>query len=1053
MATIARVHYACYARWTYSAVNYAVGTDAAYRSSQWHDPVLTTDADLQTQFREGVVDGNRLTLVIADGIAGTYRVLVTGNVLDGTAVTVETVCTITYADATTAEQTATQVLTVQGTMVEPGRVSLTLVDLEDARLDTLYPSTAYTADSFRDIDGGHAGRAIPYPVGTCRKFTCPQLFADTVADQWFHAVCDASGLLTLAIAAISTGSKTFSVAGDYTDRISAGTVIYSNAASANPGRYTVTGAVYSAPNTVITVSETIASGTVSGSLLVPPTVLAVYRNGRLVSSSEYTVHLAYPCSGQIDDSDFDNSPAIWTGANAGTGTAALTGGVGRLTGDGGTTNYGRLTTAGTTPTTQPGSYALATLTLAAGTVVRVYGGSDHTAGTVIASTGTHTAPVLQSLTTGYARANLTNYNSGSATTTDLDNLALNTTHTLLLLRFTSEQIAFDGQPYVVQADVRGTVSRIVSDEMSRLITAAGATPDSGSFSTAQTYCTTHGMLVDVDHGRGDDREGGQRTLRALLDDLLFIARATLSRNSSGHWVITQDKTGSSAATLDEDAGDALEVQRMEQPPKPLSIGIRFAPNPRDPANLTYTITRTVSGGTLPAEPARDVRYLTDATAADRLACYLALRAQYSARLQFRQWQAQRALGEVVTLSSAPMYASARDWFIDRVQQIPGGVSCEARQYAAAVHTYSAGTLPNGATTPYQPDYSQTPPSAPTAMAITAGSVATAGDGTMTARITAKATPPAVNWAELWLTVIHNTTNEIAALVRADSIGGGEYGATLSGLRPGEVYKLHGYCVNAFAMQGSVQNTFNATAIGGGATDTTFTSQGQTTLPGNVSSCTAAQRMGRMIDVVWPAVSGAAIAGYVIEREVSSTWTEVWRGAAISYRDPSVSIGTSYRYRVKARDTYGNVSSSWTTSSTVTPSSNVTGGSGGDVGSSTIETANRTALTGVAFTYTSTEATFMGLNGLVNVTVTHSLGKLPAISGLTTDASNVIMQAQNPTTSQIDILAVGFYSTSPRAETSSTNFSAAYSEAELDGHLHPISLTSVSASDTATVYCW
>lgn len=73
MPQIIRTDYACFARWTYSATPYAVGTDEGYRSSTNHDPVLTTDADLQTQFREGVVDGNTLTLTIADGIGGTYR--------------------------------------------------------------------------------------------------------------------------------------------------------------------------------------------------------------------------------------------------------------------------------------------------------------------------------------------------------------------------------------------------------------------------------------------------------------------------------------------------------------------------------------------------------------------------------------------------------------------------------------------------------------------------------------------------------------------------------------------------------------------------------------------------------------------------------------------------------------------------------------------------------------------------------------------------------------------------------------------------------------------
>lgn len=1003
MPQIIRTDYACFARWTYSGTPYAVGTDEAYRSSTNHDPVLTTDADLQTQFREGVVDGNTLTLTIADGIGGTYRTLVTGNVLDGTAVTVETVCTLTYDDGTTAEQATSQALTVQGTAVEPGKVHLTLIDLEDARLGTLYPSNTYTADLFRDIDGGFAGRAIPFPVGTCRKFTAPQLYADSVRAQWFHSVCDASGFLTLTIAAINTGSKTFSVAGDYTDRISAGTVVYSNAASANPGRYTVTGAVYSAPNTVITVSETIGSGTVSGALIVPPTVLAVYRDGRLVDASEYTVELAYPASGQLDDSDFDNSPAVWTAAGIGTGTAALTGGVARFTGDGTATNYGRVNYGGTSRTTLPRAYVLATLTLAAGSRARLATTATATAGTVITSTGTHTAPVQAVATSGGIDLYISNANTGSATTVDVDDLSLNTTHTLLMIRFVREQVGFDGRPYTIQADVRGTVSRNVVDEVSRLITAAGATPDSTSFGTAQTYATTHGMLVDVDHGRGDDREGGQRTLRALLDDLLFIARATLSRNSSGHWVITQDKTASTAETLDEDAGDLVEVQRLDQPPKPTSIGIRFAPNPRDPANLTYTITRTVSGGTLPAEQPRDVRYLTDATAADRLACYLALRAQYGARLKFRRWLAARTLGEVVNLTSTPTYPGARDWFVDQVQQIPGGVACEARQYDAAVHTYSAGTLPNGATTAYQPDYSQTPPSAPSGLRIVAGTgtgIATANDGTMISRLQAAATPPSVNWAEIWFVCIHNVTGEIASLVRGEA-SGTEYVATLAGLRPGEVYKLQSYAVNAFNVQGVVQSTFNATAIGGGTTDTTFTSPGQTAVPGNVSSCNPTQRMGRIIDVTWPTVSGAAIWGYVLEREVSGVWTEIWRGQGSTYSDTTVAIGTAYRYRVKARDTYGNLSASWATSGTVTPSGNVTGGSGGDLGTDTVETSNRTATNTFSVGYTNP-----GALQTQTQAITHSLGKIPLLTLDLGGKSSALGVLQNVTTTQASVTIMG-----------------------------------------------
>ena len=1046
----ARIHYACYARWTYSATQYAVGTDEGTRSGIVHDPVMMADVDLATRFSgNAVLTGNQMQLVIADGAGGTYRTLVAGNVLDGTQVTVETVCTVTGHDGSTTEQAVTQLLTVQGSKLEPGKVTLTLIDLEDAKLDTLYPTTVYSADLFRDIDGGFAGRAIPYPVGTCRKLPCPQFCADTVSDQWFHAVCEAA-LTQVTIAGINTGAKTITVAGDYTDRVSAGTIIYCTAASANPGRYTVTGASYSAPNTTITVSETLGSATVSGSIVIPPTVLAVYRDGRLVASTEYTVHLVHPFTGPIDDGDFDGSPASWTATNTGTGTASLTGGRGRVTGDGGTSNYGRLTQSTTTPTTLPGSYALATITVATGTRVRLYSNTI-SGGTVITSAGTHTVPVLQELTTGYGRVNITNYNTGSASTTEVDDLATSSNLTLLMIRFVREQVDFSGQPYAITADVRGVVSRNVVDEIDRLLYVIGATADSSSFTTARSYATTHEMLVDVDHGA--DGEVGQRRARAILDDLLLIARGTLSVNSSGHYVLTQDRTASVTDTLVEDEGDLVAVAMFERPAKPASVGIRYAPNPRDPSTLTYVATRAVTGGQLAAESPTDVRYLSNPTAADRLLCYRALRTQYNARLRFRRIGAALTLGQVVTITSAANYVGARSWFIAGVSQVPGGVECEAWEYDAAVHTYSAGTIPTGATVEYQPDYSQTPPAAPTGMAITAGSVATAGDGTMTARVTVKATPPSVNWSELWFAAIHNTTGEIAGNVLAASIGGGEYGTTLTGLRPGEVYKLQSWAVNATNVSGTVQSTFNATAIGGGASVTTFTAPGQTSVPADVSSITVAQGMGRIVNVSWPAVTGAAIWGYTLERYTGGSWSEVWRGQATNYRDTERPIGDVVQYRVKARDTYGNLSANWRTSGSVTIVSNITGGNGtGDIDDNTVDTANRTAASGVSVTFSGVDAATMFIDrGFLAKTVSHSLGKTPMVGGVVVSDSYILGGVSDVTNTTLDIAVMG--ATDDNTVAAGNQFGATYNETELEDHGHDISVSVVTNGGTATAYIW
>ena len=1049
-----RAHYACYARWTYSATTYAVGTDDATRSGVDHDPVLASDPDLARRFQEGVaLSGSQYQLVIADGVGGTYRTLVAGSVLDGTQVTVETVATVTALDGTTSEQTVKQVLTVQGTRLEPGRVILTLIDMDDAKLDTLYPVTVYNADLFRDIDGGFAGRAIPFAVGTARKFACPQIFADTVGSQWFFGVCDAS-ITSVAIGSVNTGAKQFVVAGDYTDRISAGTIVYCTASAGNPGRFTVTAASYSAPNTTITVSETVSSSTSGGFLWIPPTVLSVYRNGRLVSSSEYTVHLIYPPSGQIGDSDFDNSPATWTATSAGSGSAALTGGKARMTGDGGTTNYGLLTTGDTTPTTLPGSYLLATLTISAGSRVRLHS-NNVAVSTLISDTGTHTAPVFQGRSDGRARVSISNYSTGSSATTDVDDLALDQTKTMLMLKFSREQVDFDGQPYQITADVRGDVSRNAVSEIARILSVLGVTTETTSFSTAAAYSSTNEMLVDCDYG--NDGESGQRRARAILDELLTIARATLTVNDSGQYVITQDRTGSSTETLIEDEGDLVEVMSFERPARPTSVGLRYAPNPRDPSQLTYVATRSVSGGTMAAETPLDVRFVSNGTVADRLLCYLALRAQYSGILRFRRLGAQRAIGDVVTITSPASYPGARAWVIRSVRQIPGGCECEAIEYDASIHTYTAGTIPTGATVAYQPDYSQTPPAAPTGMTITAGAVATGNDGTMTARVTVKATPPSVNWAEIWFAVQHNTTGEIPAMVMGSSIGGGEYGCTLTGIRPGEVYKLTAWAVNASSVQGTARSTFNASPIGGSSSTTTFTAPGQTAVPSDVSSITVAQGMGRIVNVSWPAVTAAALWGYVVERQIGAgSWAEVFRGQATTWRDTELAIGDSVGYRVKSRDTYGNLATNWRTSGSTTLVSNIVGGNpggGSDIDDATVDSVNRTATTGVSVTYVTVDGANMLATGYLIKTVPHSLGKLPVVGGVVISRAGVIGAVRSPTSSTIEIMVMGSVLGATGEAGSVTFFSSSYVKTEIDSHYHIMAALSITNGDTATAYIW
>jgi hypothetical protein len=139
---------------------------------------------------------------------------------------------------------------------------------------------------------------------------------------------------------------------------------------------------------------------------------------------------------------------------------------------------------------------------------------------------------------------------------------------------------------------------------------------------------------------------------------------------------------------------------------------------------------------------------------------------------------------------------------------------------------------------------------------------------------------------------------------------------------------------------------------------------------------------------------------VLERSTGGGgYAEVWRGQATNYRDTDVTIGTSQQYRVKARDTYGNVSASYATSGSLTPSGNIAGGSSGnDIGSSTVGTPNRTGVT----TITGGWANLGGAT--VAVAISHSLGKLPVCGAILSGNAGATVSASAVTTSNITFRA-------------------------------------------------
>ncbi|MDR3389920.1 MAG: hypothetical protein P4L92_23025 [Rudaea sp.] len=987
LLTANSTEYHAFAQFTFAATTYSIGTKTELRGGVWYDGVIQTAPQLEIDSASslGVTQASNVDLVIADGAAGIYRALFDGNILDGVTVAITLVNRFNWSDGTTTETTAAQTLTIVGAALAPETVSVHLQDVEDQKLAAVYPANLWQGVDWPDLSSDDAGKAICEPVGTALKLPCVLLRSDVVNGQYTYGVCTGSPKL-YPITAVNTGTKQFTVTGDCTALLVAGCSILVTGSTANDALYTVVSATISGGNTLIIVSLGVPSSTANGNVYIMPAPLTVYRNKRIVSAAEYKQLIAYPYTQPMNGS-FAAGSANWTSITTGTGTVVFGAGSCIIT----STNVSNRGIVQQSASVSGGAgligarFALQ-VTLAAGSDGVIFS-SLGTRYQCPAGTTTTVFLTSNNVATEYIRLAVLN-DSGTAVFTKIRQIPLN----LSLLQFTQPQIDFNGTPYTIEADALGVESRNAATEIKRMLGNAGVTADSATFAAAAAV--SFAQNVDCDYGRA-----GQRKIGAIIDDLLYVARAGLFRNGTGAYAIWQDVAGSPVATLDESLGDSVKVDKYDSAGRPASVTLSFAPSSSDANTMQITQPRNVVGGAMGAELPREIRYLRDVNTADQLLCYLALRRQYCRTATATLYRVQNNLGDVITLTCPRCWPGPRSFSVFGVQRIKSGNKLTLLEYNAAVYTYTAGTLAQLAGTGYQPDYSFTPPAAPSALTITAGGTRIANDSTTTAYVTCTATPPAVNWQQIWFAAIHNVTGEIT-LAAGSSIGGGLYGATIAQLRPGEVYKLQCYAVNSNNVQGIVQSTFNDTAIGGGATDTTFTTPGNATAPPTVASCSLFQTMGSYVTASWPAVTAKNLQGYAVEVKVGAgAFTQVWVGNALTYQITSLSYGVALQARVRALDNYGNFSAAYATSGTVTPAANVSGGSSGDIGSTTVATVNRTNTTTISTAWNNNT-----VNRTLGVTWTysHSLGRIPIMGACNSGVNGIVAGVTSVSSSSISV---------------------------------------------------
>jgi hypothetical protein len=364
------------------------------------------------------------------------------------------------------------------------------------------------------------------------------------------------------------------------------------------------------------------------------------------------------------------------------------------------------------------------------------------------------------------------------------------------INFTREQVDFNGRPYVIEADWLLAGSRTPSDEIARILALYGLTVDAATFAAAAAADNAAGFLVDALYG-----DPG-RTGNATIEDLLRVARGWLAQTAAGAWSIVQDVAKASSAQFDTSAkNDLCEVTEYGDGDIPKAVQVQGRPrvSGKD-GDYSITLLRNTTTGAS-GQLQLKFLYVRDSTVLDKLASYWQKRLNTLRVGKATIYAAQVANGSVITITDAVNWVGTKDLIATGISRPADANAIILREYDAAVYVYTAAALPADATNVYSPDYSYTPPLAPTNVAVINQGTSADSDGKVTAFALIRATPPLVNWARLMVQLTDTTTNEIYQAQLLLNPLNGTYEAIVSGLRPNRVHTGLVWAVNANNVDG------------------------------------------------------------------------------------------------------------------------------------------------------------------------------------------------------------------------------------------------------------
>jgi hypothetical protein len=462
--------------------------------------------------------------------------------------------------------------------------------------------------------------------------------------------------------------------------------------------------------------------------------------------------------------------------------------------------------------------------------------------------------------------------------------------TVNTVNFVGEQIDFSGRPYILEADYLLPGARTPAEVIALLLSDFGIATDAQSFAEAAAYDMSNGFAVDVLVGP----EGG-RTGNAILEDLLRAGRGWLSQVSTGEWKLVQDRPrvpiieyNARASQVDVTAYEDSEIQK--------TVRIEYRPRRAGFEEYIGSLERTTSG---PAgELLIKMPYVRDHTVADRLASYHQKRLASLRRATAMMHAVQLNVGDVLTIIEPLLYAGKRHFMIEALSRPADANEVKLREFNSTIYDYTPGTLPAGATNVYGPDYSFTPPAAPTGLTVVSQGTSADTDGKLTAFAKIRAIPPAVNWSLLMVLVTDTTTNEVYLGQLLENAG--NYESVVSGLRPNRTHSVVAWAVNNNNVDGAV-----TVAV-------PFTSATYSTGPSAPAGVNVSQTHSFEIQLKWNRVNDVAgapkIRHYVpFLKTAAGAFVAQDPIAGHILKIPNIVHGTAYQLKVRSVDMNDNES--------------------------------------------------------------------------------------------------------------------------------------------------